>query len=234
MLINDSEHLEVNNDDYDEIHDKLPIVFRTIPLLENTLIALTVCLVALVLNATILRFYWNLKRSIAVYIRVFAYYDIAVVLSLAVGRLVICLAPQDKVINATVRSVSNFLAGFYILGPLFLALDRFIVVVAQLKFKDIERKVKIAKGWFLFLCFVVNAITAASILSSELETGLAFRVGFTLEGASFVTRLMSGIFAFNIIVQFISCLAMYAAIMVNIAKSEQVTVTGTSSSRFYM
>ena len=186
--LNESEQFRLNNNETGEFDGKLTTTFLPIPLVVYALIALVILLLGLILNLTILRFYWNLKRSIAIYIRVFAIYDITVVLAFAIGRLVKYFASTDKVVHATVRLVSNFLAGFYVIGPLFLAIDRFLVVVSVLKFKDIERKLKYCKGGILFLCCVVNVVTVATILTSELDSGKAIRVSFTQKDGSFICK----------------------------------------------
>ena len=106
--------------------------------------AFVIFCVGLVLNALILRCYWSVKTSTAVYIRALASIDICV-LSFMLFRTYFLHFPTESRLDLISETLGNFVAVVNVLGPLYLALDRGLIVMLPHSFKKHEKNMRIAK-----------------------------------------------------------------------------------------
>ena len=126
-------------------------LFLELPPTHTIAIVSSIMLVGFVLNATILRCYWRSTTTTSVYIRVLAVYDICALIALGFSKsLLIFEALQHDVAQKVSVAVSSALGNFYLVGPLFLAIDRMLVVAFPLNFKQYETGIRILKTSIVF------------------------------------------------------------------------------------
>ena len=121
-------------------------MFYEVNKVHSVIFASVIFCVGLVLNALILRCYWSVKTSTAVYIIVLAFIDIAAMIFMISTRTADLLFPCDPIVMAVSKLLANlilFVAS--VLGPLFMALDRILIVAFPHSFKRHEKRMRIAK-----------------------------------------------------------------------------------------
>ena len=149
VLLEWTEDLNNLQDDfptYDkEIQDD-NFVLQPIHPLQDVIVASINFCVGLVLNALIMRCYWSFKTSTAVYIRVLAVYDVIVLLNMSAVRFFILIFPtQSLEINLAGKNVAHLLMSNAVLGPLFMALDRILIVAFPHSFKSTRERCVLLK-----------------------------------------------------------------------------------------
>ena len=110
-------------------------LFTNLSYIEDTVAVSLIVFLGSLLNLVVIRCYWRTKSSTALYIQAFAVYDVSVLITLALDHLVFTLFPKENIVSALCFALKGVLSGFVVMGPLFLALDRFLVVVFPHKFK---------------------------------------------------------------------------------------------------
>ena len=157
--------------------------------------------VGLVLNALILRCYWSVKTSTAVYIRFLAVYDITVLHCSVAAKTasVIFLADISSDIELVRRLTASVLLSYAMLGLLFMALDRILVIVFPHTFKKHEKKIRIAK------ILIVSVQTFTSLL------WWAVAVSFGIKSA--FTHIFFALSVIIFFMQFFACVSLYVAIV---------------------
>ena len=178
-------------------------LFTSIPSLNDAILIILIVFVGFVLNSIIIRCYWNSKSSTAIYIRAFAAYDLCV-LSLAPNFLIDLFFPNMKPFFKILKGI---LGGFAIIGPLFLALDRFLVVAFPHKFKKYEKSMKIAKGSIFSITLVTKGVAEITAVAIGYDNRM-------VEIFFFVFRPI-------LAAQFVTCVVLYVIIIVKIVTSER-------------
>ena len=141
-----------------------------------------------------------MKSSRASYIRAFAVLDILILFSGSFEFFFLNLFPAQAVFSTTFKSVFRALAAFSLLGPLFLALYRCLIVIVPHKFSLYVAKMRI----FKIILFVLTSLVGVGFLVTGSSTGAAFIF------ASVVVLL-----------QLIGCLVLYSIIIAQIVASER-------------
>ena len=126
------------------------LLYHPIEPVHDVAIVSVIFCVGLVLNALILRCYWSVKTSTAVYIRVLAVYDMAAVLYLLGYRTSVGVFSISSATLTVWMCIGNFVALNSMLGPLFIAIDRFVLVLFPHNFTKYTRKIRCAKIFWIF------------------------------------------------------------------------------------
>ena len=193
---------DVNMDDVMTVEAEFNL-FTSLPFVEDAVAISLIAFLGFILNSTILLCYKRSRSSTAVYIKAFAAYDICV-LGLAPHFLFEIFTPS---ISRVIQALKGMLGGFAIMGPLFLALDRFLVVVFPHKFRNYEKYMKIGK----IIVFALTLVTVASAETTAAVTGYESRL----------TGIFFAIFRPILGAQFMTCVVLYAIIIVKIVTSER-------------
>ena len=122
-------------------------LFHQIDLLNGLVVTSVIYCVGIALNILILRCYWSVKTSTAVYIRVLAIYDILMLHYLIAEKISNIFYPVKIpiVIEQLRRWVGMLILQSAVLGPLFMALDRMLMVTFPHTFNKHDGKMRIVK-----------------------------------------------------------------------------------------
>ena len=103
--------------------------------------------IGVVLNSIILRCFFKVEGDIARYIRAFAVFDLAVIISGLTSRVsLLSIFPQDTKHGPNpLQIIFAFIFAHSMLGPLFLAMDRFLIVAFPHNFQLHEKKMRMIK-----------------------------------------------------------------------------------------
>ena len=182
--------------------------FFDVPPTHTIAIVSSIMLVGFVLNATILRCYWRSTTTTSVYIRVLAVYDVCALVALGFSKtLLIFEALQHEVANKVSVAVSTALGNFYLVGPLFLAIDRMLVVAFPLNFQQYETGIRILKTSIVFFHGVLFLVACIFI------TGLEYDKVWT--------RVIFSFLLISPLLQFVACIVLYTIIIVKIKMAER-------------
>ena len=191
--------------DQNEYHNTgtfIPITF-----VEDTAMAIFIFLLGNLLNIIILRSYWREKSATSTYIRAFAVIDMLSV-ALMLTRRVFLFAWANQIDVIFVNDVlSTLFGGLYNFGPMFLAMDRCLVVAFPYNFREKEGKLRAAKGCMI-LAFTMMGL-ALSIL---------YRFGDSVSTAITFLGMLAG---FVSLLQIFVIIVLYAAIVVKVLKSDR-------------
>ena len=120
-------------DAFQQTYDSM--FYTEIPLIQDITIFSIIVIIGLVLNALILRCYWKIRNDIALYIKAFAVFDILMLLYSTFMKIAQYFMASNLSLNVLILKGFNFMAIHIMIGPLFLALDCFLIVVFPHKFK---------------------------------------------------------------------------------------------------
>ena len=176
-----------------------------ITLIEDTAIAVFIFSFGILLNTIILRNYWREKSTTSTYFRAFALIDIASVAFMLMRRIILFVWPANASL-IIFNVLTNLIAGLYNFGPMFLAMDRCLIVAFPYNFRDHERKLRTAKG-----CMIL-VVTILSLNFSILQ-----RFG---DPDSTVTAVFGMLSGFVSVLQIIAIVVLYAMIVVKVLKSD--------------
>ena len=176
-------------------------LFEDLPYLHDVITSSITFCVGLVLNALILRGYWSVKTSTAVYIRVLAVYDIMVLIVNVALRILIgiFLKSKSSEIEQIRLMIGRLLVSNAMLGPLFMALDRILIVAFPHSFKKHEKKMKIAK----------IVIAALQSVAAVLWSTLFISFGQTSPLVTWAVAISTTMF----VMQFVACIFLYTFIV---------------------
>ena len=182
--------------------------YTSIPQAKNLSISFTITFVGLVLNSLIFKYYWRVKTEIAVYIKTFAAFDMFLLLYQFIMQLIVHSSFIAYWLLLRILQGFNVCAAFLLVGPLFLALDRFLIVAFPHKFKLYETRMRILK----IVLFVVT---------------LGTRVGHVLSAeARDVSTLLVSV---NLLLQLLACGTLYLFIVARVVISQRKLKTHRST-----
>ena len=164
--------------------------YKPVPLVQGLVITCIIFALNILQNSTIFKLYYPVKTDLALYIKVLAAYDFVTGCVSAGCRLVLLVNPSNITAILALNAVFDILLGHAMLGPLFLALDRFLVVVFPHKFQLYEKKMRIFK--------VVLVLFASSSA-----------IGWLFNDWNLVLMMLS----INLMVHFVGCLILYSIIV---------------------
>ena len=144
----------------------------------NVIVASVIFCVGLVLNAVILRCYWSVKTSTAVYARGLAWIAICAMFYMLTFRITELLFPYEPIMETVSKVLGNQIAIASVLGPLFMALDRILIVAFPHSFKKHEKKMRIAKiAWAMYQSiFITSSFVATDIFNVNVFEILAVKI----------------------------------------------------------
>ena len=173
----------------------LPVNFFT-----EVVFRLSLIFVGSILNVIILKCYFRDTSSLASYIRAFAVLDILILFAGSFDFFFLNLFPTQVAVANVLISIFRALAAFSMLGPLFLALDRCLIVIAPHKVSLYAAKMQM----FKIILFVLTSLVGLGFLISNVNTGVVY---------IFATVVF--------MLQFIGCLVLYSVIIAQILVSER-------------
>ena len=183
-------------------------LFLELPPTHTIAIVSSIMLVGFVLNATILRCYWRSTTTTSVYIRVLAVYDICALLALAFNKsLLVFEALHHEVSYKVSQAISATFANFYLVGPLFLAMDRMLVVAFPLKHKQYKGKMRD------FKTLIVTCNSVLMLMACIFITGLDYD--------NVWTKTIFAVVSTSLLLQFVACIVFYTIIVVKIKMAER-------------
>ena len=187
----------------EEIVQKIkPIVLFSKIKESHELIFIALILVfGLVLNSIIFRCYFRVKNDIARYIRFFAIYDCFVIIISLSTRIVVLYATSQEVLKRILITTTHQCVYYSMLGPLFLALDRFLIVSFPHNFQLHEKKMRRFKVALVLLTVLLSLYYLFEATKDNFVLITIFLVNFTL--------------------QFLACVVLYVIIVVKIVTSER-------------
>ena len=190
--------------------------YNPIDPIHDAVFASVAFLIGLVFNALNLRWYWSVKSSTALYIRVLAGLDIAALFLVLVCRVMKCIFVNNVLIGQSEYFLQGLLCIISVGGPLFMALDRALIVAFPLSFKKHQKKLLIFK-------ISIPIIQSASSLLFSLSSVL-------IGEAAPPTRILVGVASTTFVLQIVGIVSLYALIVHKIRKSTQ-KVQPTSQTR---
>ena len=142
--------------------------FEPLPFIQDVIIASLLSVIGAILNGIILFCYRKIKSDIALYIKTFAVVDIFVIIAFNTFAICQLVFQENKFLVFIIFRAMNFIAGHLMLGPLFLALDRALIVGLPHKFRIYQTKMRMAKIVVGVMTFGTSLGTAISPAKSKL------------------------------------------------------------------
>ena len=206
-----SEVYDVSTEEFDvfnEMHKnhlngKIEDYFLPVPFWQDVIFASFIGISGFILNSVILICYRGIKSSIALYIKVFAVVDMITIVgfnSISICHMI--LSKEDVLVQIFYRSI-NFVSSHLMLGPLFLAFDRALIVGFPHKFQLYETKMRIAK-------IVIFALTTAAGLGTAV-----------IPFDSKLFAVFVGLASINQCLHMLVCVGLYLFIVVKIKKANR-------------
>ena len=183
------------------------LYFSPITVVEDTAMAIFIFFLGTLLNAIILRNCWREKSTTSTYFRAFAVIDMSSVLFMLIRRVFLFVWPVQTNLIFFNDALSSLFAGLYNFGPMFLGMDRCLMVVFPHNFREHERKLRATKA------IMVLVVTLLSLALSML-----YRFGDPDSTATAVLGILAGFVA---VLQIIVIVILYAVIVVKVLKSDQ-------------
>ena len=130
--------------------------FTLIPFSFDVTLVSVIAVIGIALNLIILICYSKIKSPICSYIEALVILDILILLNM-IAIFCVRVTLSCKAFDY-LRKLRSLLAGHYLLTPLFLALDRFLIVVSPMNFRNYTKPMRIAKSIVVVLTFVLSAL----------------------------------------------------------------------------
>ena len=191
------------NATFDQPH-AIPL-FTAVPLQQELALVAVIVLLGFMLNIAILCGYWHNKTCTSVYIRALAIYDMSVLAGLVLSRVLPTALPGNVTVFKLTQSISISLGAFYLVGPLFLALDRILVVVFPLSFHLHKKSMRVLKVCILTIIFTANLLAQIFLTGLEYDDTVAIVFHW----------LLFSVF----LLQFVVCIVLYTTIIIQLVKS---------------
>ena len=177
--------------------------FTPIPTLHDMIFLAVIVALGTILNSVILRCYWNVKSVASGYIRALAAVDLCCLAYTVASRISSLFIP-DYV--EYFRMFSDLIGRSYMLGPLFLALDRCLIVAFPHNFHQHERKMRVAK---VAMVVTIVGVYIASAISRKIYPEWI------------VSMILSMISILLVAPQFLFCIVLYTVIVVKVLMSDR-------------
>ena len=174
--------------------------YSEIPLAADITLLVVVVGFGLIFNATILRCYWAVRTDIGTYTKGFAVFDIFILIYLVFMWMARYFMATNLFLNLQLLNGLNMIACNIMIGPLFLGLDRGLIVAFPHKFKIYKARMRFFKGVWLLVSVLAGIGTC---FTSEIRN------------ISFVFSIL------NLYLQLLACVGLYAFIAVRILISER-------------
>ena len=196
------------NEPMEENADATGFIYVTpISMVEDIAMMVFIFALGMLLNSIILRFYWKAKGATSTYYRGFAICDMGFLVMLLVRRGYRIVWPTNISVILFLGVTHNVTGGLYNFGPLFLAMDRCLIVAFPHNFREYEGKLRVTKGSMVL--FIV-------ILSVTNETLLNFA-----DPDSLVLSVLSFLSGFATMLQILAIIGLYTFVVVKVVKSDR-------------
>ena len=174
-------------------------LFHKLPILHDMITASLIFCVGLVLNTLILRCYWSVKTSTTVF-------DILTLVYIMFQRIIYNFYQSAALITVW-KNIGLFIFTNIVIGPLFMALDRLLIVAFPHNFKTHEKKMRIVK---YVIIIVQNAL-------SGVWCWFSITMGTKSLGAEIAVAVSTTLFA----LQCLSCITLYGVIVCKVRTSSR-------------
>ena len=178
-----------------------------INMVEESAMAITIFSLGMLLNIIILRVYWKDKSATSTYFRAFAVIDVSGVAILLIRQFLLVVWTDNTDIRFVGFALTNLFAGLYNFCPMFLGMDRCLIVSFPHNFREHEGKLRVAKG------SMVLVVTTLSLALSML-----YRLDDPGSTATVVLEMLAFIVA---VLQIITIVVLYAIIVVKVLMSDR-------------
>ena len=176
-----------------------------ISFLEDTVMAISVFCVGMVLNSIILRCYWRGKGATSIYYRAFSVIDMFFLVVMILRRVSFFIWPA-KGTYIFFEVMNNLMGTTYNFGSLFLAMDRCLIVAFPHNFREHEGKLRAAKGSMVFAMLVLS---------------LAFSFAKFNLSNSFVISIINRSLVIAMFVQIFGIVVLYSVIIAKVQISDR-------------
>ena len=174
-------------------------VYHPINPIHDVIIASVIFCVGLVLNALILRCFWSVKTSTAVYIRVLAWVDIAAPLNALVLRVLLIFFQNHLAVHLTDLIIAGQFILVSVLGPLFMALDRILIVAFPHNFKKHEKKMRIVKAFIIMFHAIITILILFPLLLN-VKASISVNVILSVSAIAFALECLTTVILYAVIV----------------------------------
>ena len=181
--------------------------FTKLSIVEDTAMAIFIFSLGIVLNSIILRCYWKNKDATSIYFRAFAFIDLWCLLLILIRRSVSFFFADNIISYAVLSALTNMAAALYNLGPMFLAMDRCLIVAFPHNFREHEKKLRVAKG---------SMVVVVEMLS--LTWAMLDGFGDPASTLAVVVQLSAGLVS---LLQIIAIVVLYAIIVFKVLMSDR-------------
>ena len=180
--------------------------FTPVKMVEETAIYFSLLTIGLVLNSIILRCYWKEKSATSTYFRAFAVFDMLALMIGLAYQVIYIFEIGNPIMTSVSRIMQNLVADLYNFGPLFLALDRIMVVAFPHKFREYEGKMRFGKRCLFFGMVALSLPLSASLI---------------IDPTSIVTRTLRAVVILVVFIQILAIVVLYTAIVMKVMTSDR-------------
>ena len=161
----------------------------------------------MLLNSIILRCHWKAKGATSTYYRGFAICDMGFLVLMLIRRSCKIVWPTNANIILLLGLTHNVTAGLYNFGPMFLAMDRCLIVAFPHNFREHEGKLRVTK---VCLVLFMAILSAANVLF------LSFA-----DPDSAVVRIISFLAGLATVLQILTIIGLYGTVVVKVLMSDR-------------
>ena len=170
LKLSQNKNNKFNN--FQEFDDDYFVFMTSIPLSHQIALSLAVALLVVFLNALVFKYYISSKECTRPYILALVVIDVSLVFSTLVSNILINFVTHNTTLYKAIYIFSRTSSGLgfdlYLYPSFFLAVDRFIVIVFPLKFREMTGKVRCFK--IILLGFHICDIFVALVVSTVYGT----------------------------------------------------------------
>ena len=178
-----------------------------ISMVEDTAMAVFIFSLGMLLNAIILRGYWKEKSATSTYFKAFAVIDMTIVGFMLIRRVLRFVWPNNINVFFLDILVTNLIGSLYNFGPMFLAMDRCLIVAFPHKFREYEGRMRVAKGGMLLF-----------LTSTGFTLSMLYRFGDPDSTVAVLLKMLGGVAT---VLQIFAIVVLYAVIVVKVLTSDR-------------
>ena len=178
-----------------------------ISVVEDTTTAVFIFSLGMLLNTIILRGYWKEKSATSTYFKAFAVIDMTIVGFMLIRRVLRFVWPNNINVFFLDILVTNLIGSLYNFGPMFLAMDRCLIVAFPHKFREYEGRMRVAKGGMLLF-----------LTSTGFTLSMLYRFGDPDSTVAVLLKMLGGVAT---VLQIFAIVVLYAVIVVKVLTSDR-------------
>ena len=147
---------EFENEPMENNADATGVIYvMPISMVEDIAMMVFIFALGMLLNSIILRCYWKAKGATSTYYRGFAICDMGFLVMMLIRRGYKIVWPTNTNVILFLGVTHNVTGGLYNFGPMFLAMDRCLIVAFPHNFREKEGKLRVAKVCMILLMAIL-------------------------------------------------------------------------------